>query len=273
MVVAGDAGSVPESAEARPSVQRLLAGETPLSATARAAGATVRVVDIALADDLPTAPAETTRHKLRRGSGRIAVEDAMPAAETHRALAAGAAIADEEVDAGADLLVIGALGAGLAVAAATLIAALTDTEPVAVVDRHGGDDADWVRRMGEVRDALRRVRALGAAADPASVLGYCGGPVLGALAGLVSRAAQRRTPVVLDGLATCAAALLAERRTPGAVSWCLAGSRSPEPAQAVALTRLGLTPLLDLALRLDDGTGALLALPLLAAAAAMSGSA
>jgi nicotinate-nucleotide--dimethylbenzimidazole phosphoribosyltransferase len=274
IIVAGDARLAPtaesasesasESTPTRTLVSQVLAGGSALNTAARAAGATVRVVDIAVAGDVPGAPVETTRHKVRSGSGRIDIEDAMSAADTTRALAAGAAIADEEVDAGADLLVTGSLGGATTIAAATLIATLTSSEPVAVVDWHGGADADWVRRVAIVRDARHRAR--GAGTDPVALVGCVGGPSVAALAGLLAQAAQRRTPVVLDGLVTFAAALLAEQLTPGAAAWWVAGTRSPEPAQALALARLGLSPLLDLGLRLDDGTGALLAVPLLTAA-------
>ena len=112
---------------------------------------------------------------------------------------------------------------------------------------------------------MRRARAV--AHDPVALLRTAGGADIAAMAGFLAQAAVRRTPVVLDGIVSGAAALVAQQLAPGAASWWVAGHRSPEPAHALALNRIGLTPLLDLGLRLGEGTGALLAVPLLAAAA------
>ena len=222
------------------------AGGTAVNVAARAAGATVRVVDVA------------------RGSDP---RDSDPP-DSERAVASGRAVADAEVDAGADLLVPGVIGIGNGTGAAALVAGLTDSEPVAVVDRGPGDDAGWARQVGFVRAALLRAR--GCRHDPVALLDCCGGPAIAALTGLLAQAAQRRTPVVLDGAVAAVAGLLAERLMPGARAWWVAGTRSPEPAQKLALAQLGLIPLLDLSLRAEDGTGALLAVPLLAAAGSVA---
>ena len=222
------------------------AGGTAVNVAARAAGATVRVVDVARGSDLP---------------------DSDPP-DSGRAVAGGRAVADAEVDAGADLLVPGVIGIGNGTGAAALVAGLTDSEPVAVVDRGPGDDAGWARQVGFVRAALLRAR--GCRHDPMALLDCCGGPAIAALTGLLAQAAQRRTPVVLDGAVAAVAGLLAERLMPGARAWWVAGTRSPEPAQKLALAQLGLIPLLDLSLRAEDGTGALLAVPLLAAAGSVA---
>jgi nicotinate-nucleotide--dimethylbenzimidazole phosphoribosyltransferase len=222
------------------------AGGTAVNVAARAAGATVRVVDVARGSDLP---------------------DSDPP-DSGRAVAGGRAVADAEVDAGADLLVPGVIGIGNGTGAAALVAGLTDSEPVAVVDRGPGDDAGWARQIGFVRASLLRAR--GCRHDPVALLDCCGGPAIAALTGLLAQAAQRRTPVVLDGAVAAVAGLLAERLMPGARAWWVAGTRSPEPAQKLALAQLGLIPLLDLSLRAEDGTGALLAVPLLAAAGSVA---
>ena len=129
----------------------------------------------------------------------------------------------------------------------------------------GIDDAGWIRKTRAVRDAARRGRPF--ADQPERLVGIVGGADFAAMAGFLARAAERQTPVVLDGLVSGAAALLAERMTPGAKAWWVAGHRSTEPAHTAALTELELVPLLELGLRLGEGTGALLALPLLQAAA------
>ena len=233
---------------------------------AEAAGASVRVVDIAVDVDEPLSPSIGT-HKVRRGSGNIAVEDALSADEATAAIEAGRRIADEEVDSGADLLIAGDMGIGNTTAATTLIAALTDSEPVAVVGRGTGiDDAGWARKTAAIRDALYRAR--GVSADPVALLRICGGADVAAIAGFCAQAAVRRTPLLLDGLVVTAAAMVADRLAPGARLWWQAGHRSPEPAHAVALQRLELEPIVDMRMRLGEGTGAAVALPIVRAAVA-----
>lgn len=273
VVFAGDHGVAEAGVSAYPGavtaqmVANILAGGAAVNVLATQVGASVRVVDLAVAGDLPSAPEETTRHKVRLGSGRIDREDALTASETERALAAGRAIADEEIDAGADLLVAGDLGIGNTTPATVLVALLAGVEPHTVVGRGSGiDDSGWIRKTRAVRDAARRGRPF--ADDPARLVGVVGGADLAAMAGFLARAAERSTPVILDGVVVAAAALVADRLTIGARAWWVAGHRTPEPAHTAALSELDLEPLLDLGLRLGEGTGALLAVPLLQAAAA-----
>ncbi|MCH9735277.1 MAG: nicotinate-nucleotide--dimethylbenzimidazole phosphoribosyltransferase, partial [Actinomycetia bacterium] len=204
-------------------------------------------------------------HKVRRSSGNIAEVDALTPEEAVEAIEAGRHIADEEVDAGADLLIAGDMGIANTTAATALVAALTDTEPVAAVGRGTGiDDAGWGRKTAAVRDALFRTRRL--SADPIALLRTCGGADLAAITGFCAQAAVRRTPVLLDGVAVTAAALVGERLAPGASQWWQAGHRSTEPAHSIALRSLELEPIVDLEMRLGEGTGALVALPVLRAA-------
>ena len=248
-------------------VANLLAGGAAVNVLAAQVGATVRVVDLAVATDVPGATHETSGHKVRAGNRRIDREDALTPDETVRALAAGRAIADEEIDAGADLLVTGDMGIGNTTPATALIALLTRAEPHTLVGRGTGiDDAGWIRKTRAVRDAVRRGRPH--LDDPARLVGVVGGADFAAMAGFLARAAQRRTPVLLDGVMSGAAALVAEQLAPGARAWWQAGHRSTEPAHTAALDALELPPLLDLGLRLGEGTGALLAVPLLQSAAA-----
>lgn len=224
------------------------------------AGAGVRVVDIAVDDD------STPEYRVRRGSGRIDREDALAPDEALAAIDMGVRVADEEIDAGADLLVAGQLGVGATTAAAVLVAVTTNTEPVKVVGRGSGiDDEAWMRKTSAVRDA--RLRAWIHRATPIDLLAAAGGADLAAVAGFLIRAASRRTPVLLDGVVVAAAALVAQELQPRCVRWWRAGQRTSEPAQSIALRRLGLEPLLDLGIDAGDGSGALLALPLLRAAA------
>ncbi len=268
VVFAGDHGVAAAGVSAyRPEdtarlVELVLQGGAAVSVLAEAAGATVRVADLAVAADTP---AEVAGAKVRRGSGRIDRADAMTLAEAEQAFAAGAAIADAEVDGGADLLVPGQLGVGATTVAAVLVAALTETEPVKVIGRGSGiDDPTWMRKVTAIRDALRRARPF--AGDPMALLAVAGGADVAALTGFLVQAAVRRTPVLLDGVVSAAAALVAQAAAPTAPAWWLAGHRSGEPAHRIALERLELTPVLDLGLRLGEGAGALVALPLLRAA-------
>ncbi|HSK27170.1 MAG TPA: nicotinate-nucleotide--dimethylbenzimidazole phosphoribosyltransferase [Jiangellales bacterium] len=276
VVVAGDHGIAAGGVSAYPPevtalmVRAVLAGGAAVNALARVAGATVRVVDLAVDDDLAGAPEEVTRHKVRRGSGRIDVEDALTAEEAEAAFRAGIAIADEEVDAGADLLVPGDMGIGNTTPASTLVALLTGTEVVQVIGRGTGiDDEQWMRKCAAVRDAARRGRPR--QGDMLDLLAAVGGADLAAMTGLLLRAAARRTPVVLDGLVVSAAALVAQRLSYRVTRWFVAGHRSAEPAHTAALTRLGLTPLVEHGMRLGEGTGALVAVPQLRAAAEVLG--
>ncbi|MDA4108000.1 nicotinate-nucleotide--dimethylbenzimidazole phosphoribosyltransferase [Mycolicibacterium holsaticum] len=272
VVFAGDHGVAAAGVSAYPTevtaqmLANFEAGGAAINLLAEVAGATVRVADIAVDVAEPLSPS-IGKHKVRRGSGNIAVEDALSAEEVHAALQAGRQIADDEVDAGADLLIAGDMGIGNTTPATTLIAALTDSEPVAVVGRGTGvDDAGWARKTAAIRDALYRSRT--AAGDPVGLLRICGGADVAAMAGFCAQAAVRRTPVLLDGLVVSAAALVAERLAPGARQWWQAGHRSTEPAHAVALQRLDLEPIVDMRMRLGEGTGAVVALPILRAAVA-----
>jgi nicotinate-nucleotide--dimethylbenzimidazole phosphoribosyltransferase len=271
VVFAGDHGVTSSGVSAYPAevtaqmVANFDAGGAAINVLAEAAGASVRVVDIAV--DADALSPSIGAHKVRRGSGNIAIEDALSADEVAAAIEAGRRIADEEVDSGADLLIAGDMGIGNTTAATTLIAAVTNSEPVAVVGRGTGiDDAGWARKTAAIRDALYRARAL--SADPVGLLRVCGGADFAAIAGFCAQAAVRRTPVLLDGVVVTAAALVADRLAPGARQWWQAGHRSTEPAHALALQRLELDPILDMRMRLGEGTGAAVALPVVRAAVA-----
>lgn len=269
VVFAGDHGVAAAAVSAYPTevtaqmVSTFLTGGAAVNVLAGAVGAGVRVVDVAVTADTPDVVAG---HKVRRSSGRIDVEDALTAEEVAAALAAGAEVADEEVDRGADLLVAGDMGIGNTTPSAVLVAAVIGAEPVAVVGRGTGvDDAGWIRKTAAIRDALRRARPV--VGDPVELLRVAGGADLAAITGFLAQAAVRRTPVVLDGVAIGAAAVLADDLAPGAREWWVAGHRSVEPAHTLVLEHLGLTPLLDLGMRLGEGSGAVAALPLVQMAA------
>lgn len=272
VVFAGDHGVTSAGVSAFPAevtaqmVANFDAGGAAINVLAEAAGATVRVADIAVDVDEPHSPS-IGAHKVRRSSGNIAVEDALSSEEAEAAVEAGRRIANEEVDAGADLLIAGDMGIGNTTAATALIAALTGAEPVVVVGRGTGiNDAGWSRKVAAVRNALYRARGL--TADPVGLLRVCGGADLAAMAGFLAQAAARRTPVLLDGVVVTAAALVADVLAPGARQWWQAGHRSTEPAHRLALEKLDLEPIVDLSMRLGEGTGAAVALPVVRASIA-----
>jgi nicotinate-nucleotide--dimethylbenzimidazole phosphoribosyltransferase len=273
LIFAGDHGVASAGVSAYPAevtaamVRTFVAGGAAVNVLAQLVGATVRVLDLSVDADLDDLPADLTRWKVRRGSGRIDVEDALSYDEATAAFQAGMAVVDDEVDAGADLLLTGDMGIGNTTPAAVLVAALTSSDVASVVGRGTGiDDDGWMRKAAVVRDALRRTRPH--LDDPVRVLSVAGGADIAAMAGALVQASIRRTPVVLDGVVSGAAALVAHRMAPGAARWWLAGHRSPEPAHSIALQRLGLEPVVDYGMRLGEGTGALVALPILAAAGA-----
>lgn len=276
VVFAGDHGVAAEGVSAYPSavtlamVRTIAAGKAGISVLARINGIHLRVLDIAVDDDLADLPDAVRRHKIRRSSGSIYRTDACSRVEAERALRAGAAIADEEIAAGADLLIAGDLGIGNTTVAAAVVAAALGLPADQVTGRGTGLDGQALAHKESVIAAALD-RAGGRFDDPVDLLAVLGGADFAAAAGFLARAAQRGVPVLLDGLIATAEALVAERLSPGVAAWCAAGHVSGEPAQRHALAALGLTPLLDLGMRLGEGTGAAAAVPLVRMAASLLG--
>lgn len=268
VVLAGDHGVADHGVSAYPPavteamVRTIVAGRAGVSALAREHGVTVTVLDVAVDADLSDLPAEVTAHKVRRGSDPIHLTDALTREEAERSLALGARLAREQVAGGAQLLMTGDLGIGNTTPAAALVAALLGLPADEVTGRGTGiDDDGWTRKRDVVAQAL--VRAEGRATDPVDLLAALGSADLAATTGLLAEAARLGTPVLLDGLMSVACALVAEALAPGARAWWQAGHRSTEPAQAPALKALDLDPLLEVGMRLGEGSGAVAALPLL----------
>ncbi|MEU7844566.1 nicotinate-nucleotide--dimethylbenzimidazole phosphoribosyltransferase [Micromonospora sp. NPDC049114] len=255
-------------------IGNFLAGGAVVNAFARQAGASVTVVDVGVANPLPvpeaSGPVDASAPRLvaasvRRGTRDLTVTAALTRDEALAAVSTGIRIADELIDAGAGILLTGDMGIGNTTPAAALIAAFTGVDALDSTGRGTGiDDPTYAHKVAVVRAALARHTP--DPADPLGVLAAVGGLEHAALAGLILGAAARRTPVLLDGVIAVSAALAAAAFAPDAVGAMVAGHRSAEPGATVALRHLGLDPLIDLGLRLGEGTGALLALPVVTGA-------
>ena len=246
-------------------VANFLAGGAVINAFAAQAGAEVTVVDIGVAADLDPVPGLLPR-KIGRGTADFTAGPAMTRDQAAAAIAAGAEIARDLVAAGNRCLLTGDMGIANTTASAALICAFTGADP-ALATGHGTgiDAATYARKIDVICRGLARHRP--DPGDPVGVLTAFGGFEHAALAGFVLGAAALRVPVILDGVIAGAAALAAAALAPDAVAACVAGHRSVEPGHAIALEHLGLRPLVDLGLRLGEGTGAVLALPLVQSAA------
>jgi nicotinate-nucleotide--dimethylbenzimidazole phosphoribosyltransferase len=276
VLFAGDHGIAGLGVSARPAgsaaelVREVLEGGRPVSVLARRLGVPVRIVDMALDCDPETLPEDVVRHRVRRGSGRIDIEDALTPEEAEAAFRAGIAVADEEADSGTDLVVLGDVSVGGTTVASVLVAALCGVDASVVTGRGGLaiDDLAWMRKCAAIRDALRRARPV--LGDQLQLLAAVGGADLAAMTGFLLQSAVRKLPVVLDGVVTAACALVGQRIAFRAPDWWLAAHDSGEPGQAKALDRMALEPLLAHGVTVGEATGGLLALPLVQASAALA---
>ncbi|KAA1395408.1 nicotinate-nucleotide--dimethylbenzimidazole phosphoribosyltransferase [Aeromicrobium ginsengisoli] len=272
VIFAGDHGVSDHGVSAFPKaitpamVRTFLMGKAGVSVLAAQHGVSVRVLDLGVDDDLEGVAPEVTRFKVRRGSGAIHLEDALTTDETLQAIAAGETIAAEEIAAGAQLLISGDMGIGNTTPAAALIAASLSLPAMEVTGRGTGiDESALAHKMAVVQQALDRTRER--TGDPIDTLTALGSADLAAAAGFMAAAARAGVPVLLDGVISVAAAVMADRLAPGAAAWFAAGHRSTEPAQTLALDKLGLEPILDVGMRLGEGSGAVAAVPLVRSAA------
>lgn len=270
-------------------VANFLAGGAAVNVFAAQTGARVMVVDVgvahpppigpedrALADPADGAPAPDApwgggpgrllRRRVRPGTADFTAGPAMTRQEAGQAVEVGIAVAEELIGAGHACLATGDMGIANTTASAALVAAFTGAGAELATGRGAGiDEATWRRKVSVVQAGLDRHRP--DPADPLGVLTALGGLEHAALAGYVLASAAHRVPVVLDGVIATSAALVAVALAPDALDACIAGHRSAEPGHTLALAHLGLDPLVDLGLRLGEGTGAVLALPLVQAAA------
>jgi nicotinate-nucleotide--dimethylbenzimidazole phosphoribosyltransferase len=272
VLVAGDHGYARLGVSAYPQevttqmLANFAAGGAAINVLARRVDLHVVLVDAGVVEPLSSPQIRS----LRFGAG---TSDATtgPASTREQALegvAAGIEIAEELVAGGFGIVATGEMGIGNTTAASALCAALLPAEPEAVCGRGTGvDDAGLARKVEVVRRALAVNRP--DRADPLGVLAAVGGHELAVLAGVCLGAAASHAVVLLDGFVTGAAGLVAARLAPAAAARMVASHLSPEPGHALVLGELGLRPLLDLGLRLGEGSGAALALPLVHASLAI----
>jgi len=270
-VFAGDHGVCAEGVSAYPSVvtgemvKNFVRGGAAINVLARQAGAALDVVDVGVSTDLSDV-AGIVHANVRHGSGNLLTEPAMQPDELATAIQAGRDVAQRAIDSGANLLIAGDMGIGNTTASACLICRLTDAQPESVVGYGTGvDDAGRARKIAVVSAALHRVAEL----PDSTILQQLGGLEIAAMAGYYLQAAAAGVPVVVDGFIAAAAALTARVIEPDIAQWMLASHVSEEQGHQLALNALGLEPLIDFGLRLGEGSGAALVLPLLQSAIAL----
>lgn len=273
LLMAADHGVVAEGVSPYPQsvtvqmVANFAAGGAAINQIARSVRAELLLYDVGVAGD--TSGFEGVHQlKVAEGTGNLRVAPAMTDDQATRALLEGAAAAAASADQGVALLGTGEMGIGNTTAAAALTAAFTGADPESVVGPGTGlDEVGVARKIAVVRDGLERTARLDP--DALGILASLGGLEIAALAGVMIGGAARRTCVIVDGFIAGAAALAATALCPQAADYLLASHRSLEPGHQVQLDYLGLRPVLDLDLRLGEGTGAALAMALVDAACEM----
>jgi nicotinate-nucleotide--dimethylbenzimidazole phosphoribosyltransferase len=271
IVMAGDHGVTAEGVSAYPAevtpqmVLNFLHGGAAINVLARQAGARVVVVDIGVASDLAPQPGLEIR-KVAGGTRNMALGPAMTRAQAEEAITIGIQVVEAEIAKGLDLVATGDMGIGNTTASAAIVATLTG-QPVARVTGRGTgvDDAGLARKVVVIERALALNQP--DPHDPLDVLSKVGGLEIAGLVGVILGAAAQRLPVVIDGFISGAAALVAVKVAPEVKPYLIAAHQSVEIGHRILLEHLGLRPLLDLDLRLGEGTGAALAFHLIEAAA------
>jgi nicotinate-nucleotide--dimethylbenzimidazole phosphoribosyltransferase len=271
VVMAADHGVTEEGVSAYPAsvtgqmIANFLAGGAAINVIARVVRARVVVVDMGTFEPAP-GDEPLIRKRIGSGTANLARGPAMTRSQATASVEAGIEVAELLVDRRAGILCAGEMGIGNTTAASAIVAALSGRRAATVTGRGTGIDDQALERKVRVIESALRVNNPDPR-DALDVLAKVGGFEIGGLAGLMLGAARRRIPVVVDGLISAAGALLAVGLCPAVKGYLVAGHRSVEPGHRAALESLGLEPVLDLGLRLGEGTGAALAIPILRAAA------
>ncbi len=267
---AADHGVVAEGVSAYPQevtaqmVANMLAGGAAINVLTRHSGVDVKVVDIGVAQPVGDAPGLLTR-RVRAGTASIANGPAMSVAEAGRAVEVGIELAQLAAAEGATLIGTGDMGIGNTTSSSAILAALLPCDPKSVTGRGTGiDDSGLGRKLAVVRRALEANRHL--LSSPLDSLAALGGLEIAGICGLILGAASLRVPVIVDGFISCAAALVACRMCPHVVEYLFFSHLSAEIGHAVFFSSLGARPILDLGMRLGEGTGAALAFSVIEAA-------
>jgi nicotinate-nucleotide--dimethylbenzimidazole phosphoribosyltransferase len=274
-VFAADHGITAEGVSAYPQavtqqmVLNFLAEGAAINVLARLHNVQLHVVDVGVDADFHNL-AGLLHHKVCRGTRNMLREPAMSDAELALALRVGTQLAQQAADAGHTLLAIGEMGIGNTTAASAITCALTGASAARATGRGTGlDDDAHVRKIAIVTAILDKHFTSPAKTSPLHILRCAGGLEIAAMTGMVLGAARLRLPLIIDGFIATAAASLAVAIAPAARGFLIAGHRSAEPGHQVLLDLLQLTPVLDLHLRLGEGSGAVLAMPILESAVAL----
>lgn len=270
IVMAADHGVTRQGVSAYPAevtpqmVLNFLNGGAAINVLARHVGAQVVVVDMGVASELPTHP-ELIDRKIAFGTRDFSQEPAMSREQAQQAVLTGIELAEQAIERGADLLATGDMGIGNTTAASAIVAAITQRPVAEVTGRGTGlDDAGLKQKIAVIEAALALHRPR--PDNGIDVLSKVGGFEIAGLAGVILGAAARRVPIVVDGFISGAAALVAVALAPAARPYLIAGHRSVERGHSAVFEHLETQPLLDLGMRLGEGTGAVLAQSLCIAA-------
>lgn len=270
-VFAGDHGVVDAGVTSWPSevtaqmVANFCNGGAAINVLARHVHADVVVIDVGVATAIPTESSTLVRRNVAKGTANLALGPAMTEEQASAAVDVGVEVANEALRGGARLLVTGDMGIGNTTPSAALIAAFTSKPPALVTGRGTGIDDEMLTTKTRVIEAA--LGRLVPGATTLAILAEVGGLEIAAMAGFIVAGAAAGVPVLIDGVISVAAALVATAFAPGVPPYLIAGHRSSEPGATVGLAHLGVRPLLDLELRLGEGSGAALAVPLVQAAA------
>jgi nicotinate-nucleotide--dimethylbenzimidazole phosphoribosyltransferase len=274
VLFAGDHGVTAQGVSAYPSavtvemLRNFAAGGAAISVLARELGVPLQVVDVGSLseEEIPGVISD----KPRRGTRDFSDAPAMTRAELEFGLEAGRRAVSRAVETGADVIILGEMGIGNTTAAAAIAAALLGARAIDLVGAGTGLDADGVNRKARVIEAALSFHGLDEGlVEPLAVLASVGGLEIAALAGAMIAAGQVRAPVLVDGFIVSVAALAAVRINPTCAPWLIFSHRSMERGHKIVLDALGADPILDLKLRLGEGSGAAMALPMLRLACAI----